>query len=135
MTFEDWNNSHPEGLFRFGDQGILNYLVHSYNQKGDRKVVVSDLQYHVEHHGQKEIDDDTASAGWFFPRQIKRPRVCHFCGKKPFLSDPRAYSRAFTIARLEHHRLKSGETGAWLSVFQEETRVLAKKLRRRIFSA
>jgi hypothetical protein len=132
MTYEEWNSQHAGGLFRFGDQGILNYVVHSRHQRGERKVAVSDLQYHVEHHGRREIDEDTANCGWSFPNAVARPRVCHFCGKKPLLSDPRAYSRAFTIARLEHYRLRRANLGAWFAILREEAGVVTGKARRRM---
>ena len=52
------------------------------------------------------------------PAKIQRPRVAHFCGRKPFLFDRQCYSRPFTIARLEHHRRHHGEFGAWLAVLK-----------------
>ena len=131
MAVEEWNEGKTDWLFRFGDQGILNYLVHSLAQRKQRKVIMSDLQYHVGHHGQREIDIDTSGSGWRFPVRISRPRVCHFCGQKPLLHNWRAYSRAFTIARLEHHRIKKSQIGAWLAVLREEFQVILKKLRGR----
>jgi hypothetical protein len=60
--------------------------------------------------------------------------VAHFCGRKPFLSDHRAYSRPFTIARLEHHRRHYGELGAWRAVLNEERQMLASKVKRRLWN-
>lgn len=115
-----------------GDMGMLNYLVHAMTQRGDLKTTVSDLQHIASHHGTAELEGDCARNGWRFPANIERPRVAHFCGRKPFLFDRHAYSRPFTIARLEHHRRQHGELGAWLAVFKEERRVLTGKLRRRL---
>jgi hypothetical protein len=83
------------------------------------------------HHGKEELMKDCIGAGWHFPKEIRRPRVAHFCGRKPFLFDRHAYSRPFTIARLEHYRRQRGEVGAWLAVLNDERHVLAGKLRRR----
>jgi hypothetical protein len=126
--FESGLNSHR------GDMGILNYLVHAMAQSGDLKVTVSDLQHIPSHHGIEELDADCAGSGWRFPAQIQRPRVAHFCGRKPFLFDRKAYSRPFTIGRLEHHRRHHRELGAWLSVFDEDCRILTKKVKRRLLA-
>ncbi len=129
---------HVSGLFEsglnsyVGDMGMLNYLVHAMTQRGDLKTTVSDLQHIAGHHGTIEFEGDCAGNGWRFPANIERPRVAHFCGRKPFLFDRHAYSRPFTIARLEHHRRQHGELCAWLAVLNEERRVFAGKLRRRL---
>ena len=74
--------------------------------------------------------EDCVGIDWHFPKEIRRPRVAHFCGRKPFLFDRQSYSRPFTIARLEHHRRHHGDLGAWLAVLNEDCRVLANKVRR-----
>ena len=76
------------------------------------KVAVSDLQHISEHHGVDKLKQDCADSNWHFPKKVRRPRVAHFCGRKPFLFDRGSYSRPFTIARLEHHRRQHGELGA-----------------------
>ena len=68
-------------------------------------------------------------AGWHFPKTIHRPRVAHFCGKKPLIFDRNAYSQPFTIPRLEHHRRQHGELGAWTKLLQEEWRMLVENFR------
>ena len=129
-----------EGLFESGvnsyrgDMGIVNYLVHSMAQRGDLKTIVSDLQHIPDHQGTREFEQDCAGAAWRFPITIKRPRVAHFCGRKPFLFDQKSYSRPFTIARLEHHRRSHSQMGAWLAVVNEERRVLANKVKRKLKS-
>jgi hypothetical protein len=112
--------------------GILNYAVHSLSQRGRLKTGMADLQHIWGHHGMAELARDCASGGWHFPQKIPRPRVAHFCGRKPFLFDRQAYSRPFTIARLAHHRRHHGAAGAWLAVLNEDRRVLAGKLRKKI---
>jgi len=117
-----------------GDMGILNYLVHAMTQKGDLKTTVSDLQHIPGHHGTAEFEQDCASVDWRFPANIQRPRVAHFCGRKPFLFDRQAYSKPFTIARLEHYRRQHGELGAWLAVLNEDRLILAEKVKRRLWN-
>jgi hypothetical protein len=117
-----------------GDMGMLNYLVHAMAQRGDLRTTVSDLQHIPRHHGTAEFEQDRVGVGWRFPKRIRRPRVAHFCGRKPFLSDHRAYSRPFTIARLEHHRRHYGELGAWRAVLNEERQMLASKVKRRLWN-
>ena len=120
------------GQFEFGDMGMLNYLVHSMALRGDLKTTMSDLQHIPGHHGIAEFEQDCAGVGWRFPSGIHRPRVAHFCGRKPFLFDRHAYSRPFTIARLEHHRHHHGELGAWAALLNEDLRVLFGKVGRRV---
>ena len=131
LDAELWGRETP-GLFGdFYEQPILNYLVHSMRQRGELKVAMSDLQHISEHHGVDELKQDCADGNWHFPKKVRRPRVAHFCGRKPFLFDRGSYSRPFTIARLEHHRRQHGELGAWLEVLSEERRVLSGKFQRR----
>ena len=128
---ELWGKKTP-GLFGdFYEQPILNYLVHSMTQRGEIKTTMSDLQHIWGHHGKKELIKDCPGTGWHFPTEIRRPRVAHFCGRKPFLFDRQAYSRPFTIARLEHYRRKRSFLGAWLAVMNEERRVLLHKAKGR----
>ena len=89
---------------------------------------MSDRQHIGGHHGLTELKNDCADSDWHFPKTILRPRTAHFCGRKLFLFDRQAYSRPFTIARLEHHLCQHAELGAWVAVLNEEARVLAGKL-------
>jgi hypothetical protein len=120
------------GAFAWGDMGMLNYWVHSNAQAGKIKIGMSDLQHIPEHHGRQELVDDCVGAGWYFPNAIRRPRIAHFCGRKPFLIDHKAYSKPYTIARLEHHRRYRSNFGVWLSVLNEERSILFSKIKRRV---
>src|SRR6476620_10542886 len=132
MEAELWSKEAP-GLFGdFADQPLLNYFVHSMTQRGEIQSAMSDLQHNWQHHGKAELMEDCLGAGWHFPKEVTRPRVAHFCGRKPFLFDRKAYSRPFTIARLEHHRRRHSDLGAWLAVLNEERHVLAGKFQRRL---
>jgi hypothetical protein len=128
---ESWEKQVP-GLFAWGEMGMLNYHVHSLTQRGEIKTAMSNLQHIWGHHGKQELVEDCRAAGWHFPKKIDRPRIAHFCGRKPFLFDRKAYSRPFTIARLEHHRSRHGELGAWFAVLQEDCQRLRTKVRRRV---
>jgi hypothetical protein len=138
ISFEEWervaqwNQRFKEPVFKFGEQGQLVYMVHSAAQRGALRVEWTDLQYVTRHVGCEEIERDIADAGWHFPKNIRRPRVAHFCGQKPFILNRRAYSRPFTTGRLEHYRRTKGEIGTWWSVWKEELAVMAKKIRSRI---
>jgi hypothetical protein len=127
---DSWGKQAP-GLFAWSEMGMLNYLVHAMTQRKEITTAMSDLQHIWGHHGKRELVQDCHGAGWHFPKRIPRPRVAHFCGRKPLLLDQQAYSRPFTIARLEHHRRHRGELGAWLALLNEDRRVLAGKLKRR----
>jgi len=137
IPFQKWTKVESRakqisGVFAWGEMGMLNYHVHSMTQRGEIKTVMSNLQHIWGHHGKRELVQDCRGAGWHFPKTIERPRIAHFCGRKPFLFDRKAYSRPFTIARLEHHCRRHGELGAWLAVLQEDRRALASKVRRRL---
>jgi hypothetical protein len=131
VRLEDWARQTP-ALFAWGEMGMLNYIVHAMRQRGELKVRMSDLQHIPGHHGMAELKRDCDGAGWYFPKVIQRPRVAHFCGRKPFLFDGKAYSRPFTIARLEHHRRRHSELVARVKVVNEDCSVLAGKMGRRL---
>jgi len=129
---ELWGKEVP-GLFGdFYDQPLLNYFVHSMAQRGEIKSTMSNLQHIWGHHGKGELIKDCTGAGWHFPTEIRRPRVAHFCGRKPFLFDRQSYARPFTIARLEHHRCDHAELGAWAALLNEDLRVIFGKVKRRV---
>ena len=138
IPFEKWSEAElwgqeSVGLFAdFSDQPLLNYFVHSMTQRGEIKSAMSNLQHIWVHHGKEELMKDCNGAGWHFPTEIRRPRVAHFCGRKPLLSDLKAYSRPFTIARLEHHRRRRSNIAAWLALMNEEIRVALGKVKGRV---
>lgn len=127
-----WGNNTADPLFKFGDQGQLNYMVHSAAQRCRLRVDWTDLQHICGHHGSAEVQKDCEGCGWSFPKNIRRPRVIHFCGEKPYFHNRRCYSRPFTIARLEYQRGNHGEIGAWAEVLKEESGIIARKVRNRL---
>ena len=132
MAIEDWSISTPGIFSDFGDMGPLNYLVNARRQQGKMKVGCVSLQHIWGHHGIAELASDCASTRWSFPATIQRPRIAHFCGRKPYLYDSGAYSRPFTIARLAHARARCGWLAAWLVLWGQDFRVLCRKCRRRV---
>lgn len=128
---DSWGKQVPD-LFAWGEMGMLNYHVHSMAQRGEITIAMSNLQHIWGHHGKQELVEDCRRAGWHFPKTIDRPRIAHFCGRKPFLFDRKAYCRPFTIARLEHHRTRQGELGAWFAVLQEDCQEVPSKVKRRL---
>jgi lipopolysaccharide biosynthesis glycosyltransferase len=130
LETEQWAKQEPS-LFQFGDQGILNYLVHSKSQRGKIKTACSDLQWSRSFE-RDSIVKDCKQAGWHFPEQVDKPMILHFCGSKPFTLNFKAYSRPFTIARLAHHRRRHLLLGAaWVHIFLEDVCVLLGKLKAR----
>lgn len=137
ISFEEWTKVEEwgrqiGGLFAWGEMGMLNYIVHAKAQRGEIKIDSADLQHIWAHHGKAELVQDCSGSGWRFPKKIHRPRVAHFCWRKPFLYDRKSFSRPFTIARLEHHRCHHGDVGAWFAVLSEESRIIAGKVAGRL---
>jgi hypothetical protein len=131
VTAESWLQAEPQ-LFAWGEQGVLNYLVHSMAQRGEMVIAEADLQHVWAHHGVEELIADCSRSGWRFPSKIDRARVAHFCYRKPFIFDRLAYSRPFTIARLEHLRRRHSELGAWYHLLKCDGIVLVQKAIRRL---
>jgi len=119
---ESWRRNNP-GVFAWGDMGMFNYLVHALTQQGEIRTEMTDLQNIPVYNGKEELDEDCKGSGWKFPENILRPRIAHFCGQKPNIFDGKAYSKPFTIARLEHHRCHHGSAGAWRIVLWEDLRI------------
>ena len=139
ISYEEWRKvegwaQQESGLFQFGDQGILNYLVHSKSQRGEIKTACSDLQWSRSFE-RDSIEKDCKQAGWHFPEQVDKPMILHFCGRKPFVFDFKSYSRPFTIARLEHHRRHHRLLVAWIHIFLEDMFILQGKLKGRCRSS
>ncbi|NET31564.1 MAG: hypothetical protein F6K19_06135 [Cyanothece sp. SIO1E1] len=137
ISFEEWAKIeswavHDDSIFAWGEMGMLNYAVHSKAQRGELRIVADDLQHVWAHHGKDELVADCKGVKWQFPSKIKRPRVAHFCYRKPLLHIPSAYSKPFTIARLHHYAKNHSKIIAWLSILKEEWAVVQGKIQRRL---
>jgi len=133
IIIESWLKNKPNMFGQLGEMGMLNYIVHAKAQRAEIKIDSIDLQHIWMHHGKEEIINDCAASGWEFPKLIERPRVLHFCGRKPWTLDRNAYSRPFTIARLTHYRSHHSELVAWMAVMYEDFLVLLRKINRKLF--
>ncbi len=122
---EQWGREFP-GLFQFGDQGILNYLVMAKSQRSEIKMDWADLQW-SRNFGFEKLTQDVACLGFKFPNEVDHPAVLHFCGRKPSTLDVQCFSRPFTIARLAHHQRNQSKLGAWLSILSEDTSIAARR--------
>ena len=122
---EQWGKKMP-GLFQFGDQGILNYLVMAKSQRSEIKMDWTDLQW-SRNFGFEKLTQDVVRLGFKFPNEVDHPAVLHFCGRKPSTLDAQCFSRPFTIARLAHHQRNHSKLGAWLSILSEDTSIVACK--------
>jgi len=131
VDIAQWQKEEP-GIFKFGDMGLLNYLIHSMSQRGKIRTAMTDLQHIWAHQGKDELEQDCKGSRWEFPENISRPRIAHFCGRKPNIFDLKAYSKPFTIARLAHYRCQHGSFGAWVMVLWEDGRICLRKLGNKI---
>jgi hypothetical protein len=89
---------------------------------------MTDLQNIPVYNGKEELAQDCIGSSWRFPEHIERPRIAHFCGRKPNIFDRLAYSKPFTIARLEHHRRRHSVLGAWGVILWEDGLISIKKI-------
>lgn len=120
LELEAWQAMESGKLFRFGDQGMLNYLVHSAKQRGEIRCDHADLQHTRGMNGTAELVKDCENSGWSFPSHIARPRIVHFCGQKPHVFNHRGYSKPFTIARIAHQRMEKSIAAAWSVILLED---------------
>ena len=119
MKIESWHNAVPGGIFKFWEQGMLDYLVLAKSQRGEIKTAWTDLQW-VRSRDHEGVKHDCKQCGWGFPENIHRPMVLHFCGSKPSTLNFKCYSRPFTIARLDHHQRSRSFIGAWVVIICED---------------
>ena len=136
ISYKEWSEverwgQECRGLFQFGDQGILNYLVHAKSQRGEIKTTYSDLQW-SRSFDRGDLEKDCARAGWHFPEEVSTPMVLHFCGSKPYTYNFNCFSRPFTIARLMHQRQNHCWLVAWMVIFIEDAKNFLSKFRRRL---
>lgn len=132
LELEDWGRE-TEGLFAWGEMGMLNYLVHSKAQRDELRIDSSDLQQIWAHHGRTELQRDCRGTWLEWPNNIRRPRVAHFCYRKPYLYDLKSYSHPFTIARVDHYR-RSGKSqkAAFARVVSEDAMNLLGRAKQKL---
>lgn len=127
IKIESWNNAVPGGIFKFWEQGMLDYLVLAKSQRGEIKTAWTDLQW-VRSRDHEGVKHDCKQCGWGFPEDVHRSMVLHFCGSKPSTLNFKCYSRPFTIARLAHHRRTHSVLGAWIVILSEDGMALWRRV-------
>lgn len=135
LELEHLSKKHPS-LFKFWEQGMLNYAIFSESDKGGLRYTVQDLQYIPVDHSAFECKERFQLHLLSPPTSVSNPVVIHFCGRKPLLQNLNAYSKPFTAFRLLHYRNLFGHnllgiTRALAKIFSEEISILIPKIRRR----
>ena len=133
LKCESWRLKYPHLFSWTNDQGILNYLVFSLSQQGKLKLGQQDLQWIPEHRGVKQTVTKFNPQGWSLPTQVESPYILHFCGKKPYIHDPRSYSKPFSLARLQHYQYSMpGKMFSQIkNIAQEEINIVLSKIKRK----
>jgi hypothetical protein len=136
LELEDISDRHPN-LFQFWEQGILNFMVLSLNQSGTLKTHVLDLQLVTVDHPKNKLEEEYSCSLNSLPVNVKQPKILHFCGRKPFIHTPQAYSKPFTACRIAYYQKlykeRLGKTAlSWSKILEEEAGVLTKKIQRRL---
>jgi len=126
LVIESWRAKYPD-LFSFTtDQGIMNYLMFSWAEKGRIQMDLRDLQYIPYERPRGEPEREYPCQLTAPPKSPTKVRMLHFCGQKPMLHirNP-IYRRPYTAFRLLHYATQSRlgparYLSAWLSVAEEE---------------
>jgi lipopolysaccharide biosynthesis glycosyltransferase len=136
LRLEGLAEEYPE-LFKFWDQGVLNYMVFSASQAGKLKYKVIDMQVVTGEFSKNELEGKYPSSIYKIPKEPEKPAILHFCGEKPFLHKPNAFSKPFTAFRLLHYQKLIGDSviakGQSISkIIFEELELISKKVRKKV---
>jgi hypothetical protein len=118
-------------FFKFGDQGVLNYLVFSEFERKNLSYQTADLQFFPGHFPKKEMN--TRFVGARFKPPPKNPSenlILHFSGKKPVpWWGGQNHKATFTCFRLLHGKFagRSRWTGLMILCL-EDLKLLASKI-------
>lgn len=131
------SEKHP-GVFKFMDQGLLNYLVHRGSDNGLVNYKIVPEQFIPEDHGTQSTKQ---RLGWTrhlpsVEMRTSRPCFVHFCGVKPLLQYRGCFSVPFTHFRLMHQVmfLRKSKAQAWFTILMEEAKVFSARTRRRLLA-
>jgi hypothetical protein len=132
--------SKEPGLFKFNEQGILNFLVHQALQEGTIDVGINEMQYIVVDHPREKTVTRYGSASSRVPLSVDQPVALHFCGEKPLVQNLQAYRAPFTAFRWKHYLNVYGEgiigkCRALISMLREEWVLLKPRLKRKVAGA
>jgi hypothetical protein len=136
LKLEVLGENYPN-LFKFWDQGIVNYMVFSGSQKNILKYKVLDLQVVTADYSKDYLEKLFPCSLNYLPQDPVLKTIIHFCGNKPFLHKRKSFSKPFTASRLLHYQNLQGndlrgKLLAYLNVFSEEIDFLKSKLNSKI---
>jgi len=124
-------------LFRFSDQGTLNFLVQDAMRRGTLEPGINRMQYIVPDYPIQESVNRFGADCFRIPGAADEPLLLHFCGNKPLIQNLHAYRAPFTAFRWRHQRNVHGKgvQGNWAALrglFGEEWKALKPRLRRKL---
>jgi hypothetical protein len=136
LNLERFADSKPD-LFQFWDQGIVNYMVFSENQKGNLSYEVLDLQVVTVDHPKQNLEKQFPCVKNRLPITAEKAAIIHFCGRKPFIHKRESFSKPFTASRFLHYQNLKGHhleatLLAYLNILGEELNLLGNKFKSRI---
>lgn len=121
-------------FFKFGDQGVLNYLIFSEMERGNLSYQTANLQFFPGHFPKKEMNVRFTGV-WLTPppKQPAENLVLHFSGKKPVpCLGGQNHKATFTCFRLLHCRLAGlSWWRALVKVSVEDLQLLVRKIWRK----
>lgn len=137
LALEEFSSRSP-GVFRFYEQGILNFMVQTYKMDNRMRVGVADLQFIVVDHPRAEVEGRFGRSWAMLPREIREPTLIHFCGEKPWIQNHRAYHAPFTACRFFHYQNLLGanllgRARSWLAILKEELAMLATRSKNKLY--
>lgn len=98
MSILDFNAKNPN-VFKFGEQGLLNFMIFDASDKGRLRLGQESWQILVPHHKWENLEKR-------FPIKEKKPvlqgeeaSVIHWCGDKPKLYSSKVYSEPMSFSR------------------------------------
>ena len=126
------------GLFKFSDQGIINFLVQRSIQAGGLDFATNEMQYIMADYARNESRMRFKTLLWRLPPRVEQPAIIHICGQKPLIQNTATYSAPFTAARIEHYKrvfCKSAFPIIWalLRIGEEELCIFVHRLQLKLF--
>lgn len=124
-------------LFKFWDQGIVNYMVFSAKQAGILKYKVVDIQVVTADYSKSKLEKQYPCSIYNPPYNTEQSAIIHFCGNKPFLHKIKSFSKPFTAFRILHYRQLLGNSinvniVSTIYLITEEIKFLVRKLNLKI---
>ena len=133
LRLENLADKYPN-LFKFWDQGIVNYMVFSGSQSNSLRYKVIDMQVVTADYSKEYLAQLFPCSINYLPQNPSKKAIIHFCGNKPFLHKRNSFSKPFTASRLLHYRNLIGNNffskiRATIKILSEEFVVLKNKLK------